>query len=93
MPEVILDQAKVVPLVGKRESAGMPEHVRMDVPKTRPLSRLRDDIVHGLTGERLPALGDKQPWQHIVARGQPTADGTQFIACQWLLDAETILET
>ena len=93
MPEVILDQAKIVPLVGKREAAGMTKHVRMDVPKTRPFSRLRDDIVHGLTGEGLPAFGDKQPWQHIVARGQLAADGAQFIACQGLLDTETILET
>ena len=51
MPEVILDQAKIVPLVGKRKAAGMSEHVRMDVSKTRPLSRLRDDI--GLNGPKL----------------------------------------
>ena len=63
------------------------------MPKTCSFPCLRDDIVDSLTGERLPAFRDKQPWQHIVARGQPAADRAQFIACQWLLDTETILET
>lgn len=33
MPEIILDQAQVMPFAGLRKAAGMSQHVRIDMPQ------------------------------------------------------------
>ncbi len=42
MPEIILDQAQIVSFVGKRKSAGMSQHMGIDVPQFRLLSGPRN---------------------------------------------------
>ena len=53
--------------------------MRMDRIEPGPLCGCTDDIVHRLPGQRLPAFGDEQPGQGIVARGQPAAQGAQLV--------------
>ena len=56
------------------------------------LSCSRNDIVHGLTRQRLFSFRYKQPWKCILSQSQPAADRSQFIPCNGLLDAEAILQ-
>lgn len=77
--EVILNQPQVVPFIREREAAGMPKHVRVHRAKIGPRARRLDDIAYRLPRERLPALGNEQPGKRV--------------ACDGLLDAETVLET
>jgi hypothetical protein len=80
MPKVILDQAQFVAAVGEREAAGVPQHVRImwAAPGTR--GRLRDEIVHRLTRERLPTFGNEQPREHVGAARHVSLDRAEFIA-------------
>ncbi len=59
--EVVLDEARVVALVGQREAAGMPKRVRMHAGQAGAFSGGADQVVDRLPGERLAALGDEQP--------------------------------
>ena len=78
--EIVLNEAQVISAVGEREAAGVTKHVRMDFRQSSPLARCGDDVVDGLAGEWLGALGDEEPRQMILARGKPALNGTQFIA-------------
>lgn len=84
--EIILDEAQVVAAIGERESAGMPERMGMDVPQVGSHGGRGDDVIDGLTGERLAALGDEEPRQMIAARGQPALYGAQLVAGDRLLE-------
>lgn len=90
--KIILDQAQVIAFVCQGEAAGMAEHVGVNVAKTCPLSCNGDHPVHGLSGQRLTAFGNKQPGQEILARGEPAAKGAQFVAGDRLLDGQAVLE-
>ena len=84
--EIVLNETQIISTVGERESAGVTKHVRMDFRQPSPLGRCGDDVVDGLAGEWLSALGDEEPRQMIVARGKPALDGAQLIAGDRLLD-------
>ena len=56
VPEVVLDQSSVEPLVSEIKACRVTQHVRVDVEgKSCPLTSLRDNVVNCLTCER-PAL-------------------------------------
>jgi hypothetical protein len=59
VPEIVLDDAKVVTLVGQRKAAGVPQGVRMYRVQTGTFGCGEDQVVECLAGERLPTLGDK----------------------------------
>jgi cobalamin biosynthesis Mg chelatase CobN len=61
MPKIILDQAQVMSFVGQREPTGMSQHMGIDMPQFRLLSRPRNDVVHRLAGKGLFACCLKQP--------------------------------
>lgn len=62
--EMVLDEPQVVALVGEREAAKMPQRVRVDTGQARRRGSC-DEVVHHLAGQRLAALGDKQPGQRV----------------------------
>ena len=74
MTKVVLDQAQVVAAIGERETAGMAQHVGMDMTETGPFSSHGEDIVDGLPGKRLPPFRDEQPRQKIVTLAEPASD-------------------
>lgn len=92
MTEIVLDKPQIVPLVGKREAAGMAEHMGIDCAQICSCPRRPDDIVYRLSRERLPAFGNEQPRQRIISMRQPAADGAQLVARDRLFDAKTVLE-
>lgn len=92
MAKVVLDQAQVIASVGQGKATGMAKHVRMDAIKTRPLSRDRDDPMHGLARQRLMAFGDEQPRKLVPAQSEPSTKGAQCIAGDRLLDGQAVLE-
>ncbi len=71
--------------IGEGETAGMPQHMRMDMADTGTLSGGRKDVVDGLPGERLLPLGDEQPGQPIAALSEPAPDRAQFVTIYGML--------
>ena len=59
--KVILDQPEVVAPIRECEATGVPEHVRMNRRQYGTLRRGRDQVIDGLTGERLAAFRDEEP--------------------------------
>lgn len=59
--QVVLNEAQIVALVGQDEPAGVPQGVRMDAGQAGALGRHGDQVIDGLTGERLAALGEYRP--------------------------------
>ena len=51
-----------------------------------------EQVVHCLPCHGLAPLGDEEPGQVIVARGQPALDGAQLVAVDGVLDGEAPLE-
>ena len=51
-----------------------------------------DEVVDGLPGERLAALGGEQPGQRVGAGGKMALDGAQLVAGDRLLDGQPALE-
>ena len=54
--KVILDQLEIVAPIRECEAARVPEHVRMDRREFRARRRGRDQVIDGLTRERLAAF-------------------------------------
>ena len=60
VPQVILNQSRVAPLVRERKAATVPQHVRMNFDRQAgALSNLRTEIVEHLAGQR-SAFGQEQ---------------------------------
>jgi hypothetical protein len=93
MTKIILDETKVEAAVGEVKPARMTQHVRSHRCKPGTLRRDREEIVDRLAGERMSALGEKQPRQGIRSNREIASDGAQFVAGDWLLNRETILQT
>ena len=53
---------------------------------------LRDEVVHGLPRERLPAFGDEEPGERVGATGAVALDGAQFVAGDRMFDIQTALK-
>src|SRR5208283_4136413 len=92
VPEVVLDEAQVVPLVSEREATGVPQRVRVGARQAGTLRCHRNQVIHSLPGERLITLGDEQPGQRIGARSKVSLDGAQFVTRDRLLDRQSALE-
>ena len=91
-PEVVLNEAQVVPLVSEREATGVPQRVRVGARQAGTLRCRRNQVIHSLPGERLITLGDEQPGQRIGARSKVSLDGAQFVTGDRLLDGQPALE-
>ena len=91
--EVILDQPEIVAPIREREAAGMPQHVRMDRRQSGARRRGRDQVIDGLTGERLAALGDEEPGESVRTGCQIAFDRAEFITRDRLFDGQPVLET
>jgi len=59
MPQVVLDQTKIIPLICQIEPAGMPQRVGMDIFNLTTRSRTADQIINGLPCQWLPPLADE----------------------------------
>jgi hypothetical protein len=59
--EVILDQPEIVAPIRECEATGVSQHVRMNRRQSGALCRGRDQVIDGLTSERLAALGYEKP--------------------------------
>ena len=90
MAEVILDQAQVSAAVGEGKTAGVPQHVGMDVRQPGALGRRGDQVVDGLPGQWLTALRHEQPGQPIGAGGEIALEGLQFVTGDRVLDGEAV---
>lgn len=53
VPEVILDQPQVTPLVRQGKAAGMTQHVGMDAAEASASTSRSDDVIDCLPSERL----------------------------------------
>lgn len=93
MPQIVLDQPQVVTAIGEGETAGMAQHVGMDMAETGTVAGGREDVVHGLPGHRLLPLGHEQPWKLVIALPEPAPDRPQLIAFDGMLDAQPALQT
>jgi len=91
--EVILDQPEIVSPIREREAARVPEHVRMD--RRQPGTRLRDrdQIIDGLTGQRLAAFRDEEPGESVRTGGQIALDRAEFIASDGMFHIQAALQT
>ena len=92
VPEVILDQPKVAPLVRKGRAAGMPQHMGMDAAEAGASTSRSDNIIDRLPRERLLPFGDEQPRERILPPRKPPLDGAELVAGDGLLDAEPVLQ-
>ena len=54
--KVILDQPEIVAPIRESEAAGVSQHVRIDRRQSGACRRGRDQVVDGLTGQRLAAF-------------------------------------
>jgi hypothetical protein len=54
--EVILDQPEIVALIGEGETAGVPEHVRMNRRQSGSFRRGRDRVIDRPARDRLAAF-------------------------------------
>jgi hypothetical protein len=59
--QVVLDQPEIVTSIRESEAAGVPQHVRMNRRQAGTPRRDRDQVIDGLTSERLAALGYEKP--------------------------------
>jgi hypothetical protein len=70
--EVVLNSAQVGPLVGEVVAAAVAQRMRVHARQARVPRGCGGQVVYRLADERLPALGDEQPRQLVVARSQVT---------------------
>jgi len=63
MPQVVLDRTQIMPLVRQGVSAGMAEHVRMDLAQIGALANAPDQVVDTLACELTATFRDEQPGQ------------------------------
>lgn len=64
----------------------------MHVGQASAPRRHGDQVIDGLPGERLTALGNEQPRQRVGASGEVAFDGSQLVARDRLFDGQTALE-
>ena len=90
--KVILDQPEIVAPIRECEAAGVPQHVRMNRWQASTRRRGRDQVIDGLTGERLAALGYEKPGKAVCTGCQIALDRAKFITRDRLFDGESVLE-
>ena len=86
--EPVLDKPKVLPLVGESVTAGMAQHVGVDVAEAGPLASFSDDVVDGAADHLAIALRDEQPWQLVIASGEIALDRSELIARERLFGVQ-----
>jgi hypothetical protein len=72
--ELVLDSAQVGATVGQVIPTRMPQGVRVNALLASVSCGDGGQVVHRLAGERLPALGDEQPPQLVLACGKVALD-------------------
>ena len=77
VPKVILDQPQIIALVGKEKAARVPQQMGMERAQSGPSGGGANEVVDGLPGHRLPALGHEQPRQGVVPSVQVAFDRPQ----------------
>lgn len=96
VPQIILDQPGVRPLVGEREAAGMAQHVRVGGHvQPRRLAITADRQPGGLAGQRAAPLADKQRLGlglHPRPLRQPGAQGAQLVGAERVRGGQPALE-
>jgi hypothetical protein len=78
--------------VGQGEPARVTEHVGVDRRHPGPDSRRRDQVVHRLPCQRLPALRQEQPGQCVPAGGQIAPKSAQLVASDLLFHRQAVLQ-
>jgi len=68
VPEVVLDRAQNVPLVGQRIAAGVAQHVRMDPAEPGTLADAPHQAADTLARELVVSLGDDLDEMHLLSR-------------------------
>src|SRR5680860_646502 len=86
MPEIILDQTKVITFIGKIETAGMPQGMWMDVFKFCPFRGRGDNIVYSLSGQGRSPFVDKEPGQVVLTETEVTPECPQLIPGDGMFD-------
>ena len=66
--------------------------VRVDARQRGPFRCHGDQVVHGLACERLLALRNEEPGQRILPDSKIALDGSKLVACDRMLDRQSILE-
>ena len=84
--KVILDQPEIVAPIRESEAAGVPEHVRMDRRQSGSLRRGRDQVIDGLTGERLAAFGYEEPGEPVRTGFLIVSSELQGLYQRWCTD-------
>ena len=68
------------------------QHVRMNRWQAGTLRRGRDQVIDGLTSERLAALRDEEPGEAVPTGCQIPLDRAEFVARDRLFDSLPVLE-
>ena len=92
MTKIVLDEPQIMPVIGEIIAARVPQHVRPDRRQAGARCRTRNEVIHGLPAERLPALGNEQPGELVCASGEVSFDRSDFVASDRLLYGEAVLE-
>ena len=78
-------------LVAESVTSAVTQHMGPDATEPGARTGFADEIVHRLARHRLTTLGDEQPGQFVVARGEVAFDGAELIALDRLLSVERVL--
>lgn len=73
MTEIVFDKSQAVTLIGKVETAGMAQYVRMQSAEASHFTGSPHDVVDRLSGERLIPFRDEQPGQCIASAYPPAS--------------------
>ncbi len=70
MSKVVLDQPEIISFVGQIKTTGMSKCMGVDIPKFGLFRCGRNNIVHGLSGQRQSTFIHEQPWKIVFSRGE-----------------------
>src|SRR5262249_22594457 len=92
MPEVVLQGARVVPVVDEFEPAGMPKHMRMHTERhlgSLPQPRNHSAEAHRAHGRSALTHEDVAAWSLLALK---PAQGAKLVAGQWMNRGDAVLE-
>lgn len=88
VPKVVLDQARVCPLIGQGEAAGVAEHVGMSGQgKARRFAIALDRNPSGFPAQRPASLTHEKRVRvglHLGSIREPRLDSPQLVGPQWM---------
>ncbi len=97
VPQIILNQPGVRPVISQRITTGMPQHVRVRAYRdVGCLAEAGEKVIELLTGKRTTGAGDEEPViagvGHFFTHAQPGPQGADFPGDEGMNGGEAVLE-